>query len=170
MRRPPPPRVLRNSPSLFRTSIDHDIIGRRRPEGGVVPGLPDEDGRRAAPLERESQASLGSQRPQVPARTRTKLGSSCESSAGNLRSSGKRASFFDCGRQKISFGGRGSGQRLLRLLRVRAQRFFRNQRRFSVMLAFEDPHFAEAGISFDGQQTQLISRFEQQQSFFRDHH
>src|SRR5215831_16453911 len=93
MRRPPPPRVLRNSPSLFRTSIDHDIIGSR-PAGGVVPGLPDEDGRRTAPLERESQASLGSQRPQVPARTRTKLGSSCESSAGNLRSSGKRANFF----------------------------------------------------------------------------
>src|SRR5215469_11691319 len=49
MRRPPPPRVLRNSPFLFRTSIDHDIIGRRRPEGGVVPSLPDEDGRRTAP-------------------------------------------------------------------------------------------------------------------------
>src|SRR5215472_2027057 len=40
MRRSPPPRVLRNSPFLFRTSIDHDII---------VPSLTDEDGRRTAP-------------------------------------------------------------------------------------------------------------------------
>src|SRR5215469_3277271 len=64
MRRPPQPSVLRNSPSLFRTSIDHDTIGRRRPEGGVVPSLPDEDGRTTAPLERELQASARSQRPQ----------------------------------------------------------------------------------------------------------
>ena|SRR5215469_14292044 len=171
MRRPPQPRVLRSSPSLFRTSIDHDIIGRRRPEGGVVPSLPDEDGRTTAPLERESQASARFQKASgFPAGTRTELGSRCESSAGNLRSSGKRANFFRLWPTENIFGGRGSGQRLLRLLRVRAQRFFGNQRRFSVMLAFEDPHFAEAGISFDGQQTQLISRFEQQQSFFRDHH
>ena len=171
MRRPPPPRVLRNSPSLFRTSIDHDIIGRRRPEGGVVPSLPDEDGRRTAPLERESEASLRSQRPQD---FRPGRGQSSAQVASLLPGTcGRRERgpiFFDCGRQKISFGRRGLGQRLLRLLRVRAQRFFGNQRRFSVMLAFEDPHFAEAGISFDGQQTQLISRFEQQQSFFRDHH
>src|SRR5215472_2027058 len=104
-----------------------------------------------------------------PARTRTKLGSSCESSAGNLRSSGKRAISFRSWPTENIFWREGSGQRLLRLLRVRAQRFFGNQRRFSVMLSFEDPHFAEAGISIDGQQTQLISRFEQQQSFFRDH-
>jgi len=84
---------------------------------------------------------------------------------------GKEGQFFSIvADRKYLLAGGVWGQRLLRLLRVRAQRFFGNQRRFSVMLAFEDPHFAEAGISFDGQQTQLISRFEQQQSFFRDHH
>ena len=93
-----------------------------------------------------------------------------ESSAGTCGRRKEGQFFSIVADRKYLLAGGVWGQRLLRLLRVRAQRFFGNQRRFSVMLAFEDPHFAEAGISFDGQQTQLISRFEQQQSFFRDHH
>src|SRR6516225_9825954 len=106
MRRPPPPRVLRNSPSLFRTSIDHDIIGRRRREGGVVPSLADENGRRTAPLERESRASARSQRLQDFRLGRGPSSAQVASSARNLRSSRKR--FFRLWTTEISFGGRGS--------------------------------------------------------------